>query len=498
MPQTAHYRNSLPERVTDGGLESRIKLPRGRSEQFALQELERQAEAGTFSDSESERSSVASENATSSDSSDTESGNGTWMILPSALDPTGHTIRRVTTEVMDGEEQLLLVKRRARAAKALALSGRKTTTTAQGMDDPRQVAADAASPEDFQHIKVIGVGGMGRVVLVRHRLNQKLYAMKVISKRSVRENNLAATILSERDVLGGTHHHALAVHLHWAFQTKSRLYLVMDYCPGGELSMHLERARRFQEDVAVFYAAELVLALEHLHQHGIVHRDLKPENMLLTEDGHLKLVDFGISKFGITEATSGAKTICGSYEYLGKSPEMLEGKEYGTAADWWAFGAVLFEFLTGLPPCYSHNPDEMRLRILHSPVTFPSFLSPAAKDLLGKLLVRNSSERLGSKCGSSEIKEHRFFRDIDWEMLLFRETRAPIQPCATPQTIVDASNFRAEFTRMSVGSMGSSGGGGILSESFKGFNFEAPEAAHIEYGYARDMGLPKSDGGMSA
>lgn len=109
------------------------------------------------------------------------------------------------------------------------------------------------------------------------------------------------------------------VHLHWAFQTKNSLFLVMDYCPGGELSVHLQHAERFSEEVAVFYAAEIVLALEHLHRHGIIYRDLKPENMLLTASGHLKLVDFGISKFGITEATIGATTICGSYEYLGTS-----------------------------------------------------------------------------------------------------------------------------------------------------------------------------------
>ena len=109
-----------------------------------------------------------------------------------------------------------------------------------------------------------------------------------------------------------------AVHLHWAFQTNTRLFLVMDYCPGGELSLHLRQASRFAEEVAAFYAAELALALEHLHRHGIVYRDLKPENILLTEIGHLKLVDFGISKFGITEATVGATSICGSYEYLGE------------------------------------------------------------------------------------------------------------------------------------------------------------------------------------
>lgn len=108
-----------------------------------------------------------------------------------------------------------------------------------------------------------------------------------------------------------------AVHLHWAFQSKTSLFLVMEYCPGGELSAHLQRAERFSVSVAQFYAAEIVLALEHLHRHGVIYRDLKPENVLLTARGHVKLVDFGISKFGITEATAGATTICGSYEYLG-------------------------------------------------------------------------------------------------------------------------------------------------------------------------------------
>lgn len=112
-------------------------------------------------------------------------------------------------------------------------------------------------------------------------------------------------------------HLTTSVRLHWAFQTPSSVFLVMDYCPGGELSVHLKHASRFPEELVHFYGAELLLAIEHLHRHGIIYRDLKPENVLLTEDGHLKLVDFGISKFGVTDPTSGATTVCGSYEYVG-------------------------------------------------------------------------------------------------------------------------------------------------------------------------------------
>ncbi|KAG6964628.1 hypothetical protein JG687_00005871 [Phytophthora cactorum] len=239
-------------------------------------ELHRQAETGIFSDSESD---------VSDSDSDTDEETGVWMALPSALSSTGRTFRRIETQVVNNEEQLQLVKRRAR---------KLARTTA----DAAESGADPVSPRDFHKIKVIGVGGMGRVLLVRHRRDRKLYAMKVVSKKSVKEKDMAARVLSERD-------------------TKDNLYFVMEYCPGGELSTHLERATRFTEEVAAFYAAELLLAVQQLHQHGILHRDLKPENILLTEDGHLKLVDFGISKFGITEATCGATTLCGSYEYLG-------------------------------------------------------------------------------------------------------------------------------------------------------------------------------------
>ncbi|KAG2975704.1 hypothetical protein PC118_g13775 [Phytophthora cactorum] len=381
-------------------------------------ELHRQAETGIFSDSESD---------VSDSDSDTDEETGVWMALPSALSSTGRTFRRIETQVVNNEEQLQLVKRRAR---------KLARTTA----DAAESGADPVSPRDFHKIKVIGVGGMGRVLLVRHRRDRKLYAMKVVSKKSVKEKDMAARVLSERDVLGGTCHHAL-VQLYWAFQTKDNLYFVMEYCPGGELSTHLERATRFTEEVAAFYAAELLLAVQQLHQHGILHRDLKPENILLTEDGHLKLVDFGISKFGITEATCGATTLCGSYEYL--APEILKGKEY------------------------ARTPK-------------------LSEDLMRKLLNRNPYERLGSLHGGSEIKEHAFFRHIDWEMITFREVQPLIQPCPSQETIIDGSNFRDEFTKVSLGSIDSPVGGGGFSESFKGFNFKASEDQQLEYGYSRD------------
>lgn len=404
------------------------------------------------------------------------------IMLPSKVDPLGRTIRRVTTEIVDADEQLELVKRRASAARSIALHSRDSSVARGGENSQLSQENRTVTPKDFEYIKVIGVGGMGRVVLVRNRQDDKLYAMKVVSKSTVLENNLVEKILSERDVLGGTHHHSL-VHLHWAFQTKNSLFLVMDYCPGGEISLHLRLAERFTEEVAMFYAAELVLALEHLHRHGIVYRDLKPENILLSEAGHLKLVDFGISKFGITEATKGAKTLCGSYEYL--APEVFERSGYGTAVDWWSLGAVMYELLTGLPPWYSQDWRVMRKRIIDQPLHLPSYLSEEAKDLLRGLLNKNPLDRLGSSGGSVEIKRHHFFRNIDWQMITFREVYPPIRPCESTGSIEDASNFDAEFTRLSIGSVDSSICGSY--DDFKGFNFEAPQLNHIEYGYSRDL-----------
>ncbi|KAG3197471.1 hypothetical protein PC128_g6814 [Phytophthora cactorum] len=352
-------------------------------------ELHRQAETGIFSDSESD---------VSDSDSDTDEETGVWMALPSALSSTGRTFRRIETQVVNNEEQLQLVKRRAR---------KLARTTA----DAAESGADPVSPRDFHKIKVIGVGGMGRVLLVRHRRDRKLYAMKVVSKKSVKEKDMAARVLSERDVLGGTCHHAL-VQLYWAFQTKDNF------------------------------------------------------------------------KFGITEATCGATTLCGSYEYL--APEILKGKEYGTAADWWAFGAVLYELLTGLPPWYSQNAKVMCKQVLYTPLSFPDLISLEAEDLMRKLLNRNPYERLGSLHGGSEIKEHAFFRHIDWEMITFREVQPLIQPCPSQETIIDGSNFRDEFTKVSLGSIDSPVGGGGFSESFKGFNFKASEDQQLEYGYSRD------------
>jgi serum/glucocorticoid-regulated kinase 2 len=149
----------------------------------------------------------------------------------------------------------------------------------------------------------------------------------------------------------------------------------------------MNKVLRFSEKVAKFYFAEIVIALEHLHNNNIFYRDLKPENILLDQDGHIKLADFGISRLNFTERDR-STTFCGSPEYM--SPEMLKpSRIHGRQVDYYALGALLFEMLTGLPPHFSENREEMYRKILSANIEFPRFLSPMAKSLLKGLMMKN-------------------------------------------------------------------------------------------------------------
>lgn len=200
---------------------------------------------------------------------------------------------------------------------------------------------------DFQLLKVIGKGAYGKVFLVRkiHGIDKnQYYAMKVLKKAHIvlHQKDTEHT-QNERSILEEVRHPFL-VRLFYAFQTDSKLYLILDYAPGGELFMYLEKEKMLMEDVAQFYMAELVLALEHLHKLGIIYRDLKPENVLLDQEGHVKLTDFGLSKVALNEDQR-ANTVCGTVEYM--APEILANLPYGKMVDWWSLGALSYDMMTG-------------------------------------------------------------------------------------------------------------------------------------------------------
>lgn len=255
-----------------------------------------------------------------------------------------------------------------------------------------------------------------------------------------------------------------------AFQTENKLFLVLDYCSGGELFFHLGKVGRFPEARAKFYSAQIILALEYIHQKDIIYRDLKPENVLLDALGNVKLTDFGLSKEGVSDHSTGATSFCGTPEYI--APEVLLRKGHGRAVDWWSLGALLYEMISGLPPFYSRNRETMFEKIMNAVLVFPPFMSESAKDLLSKLLVRDPQLRLGSsELDAIELKEHAFFVDVDFEGL----ASGAIIPPWTPLVVgsLDTSQFDKEFTDMLpiVSPDVRDAYFGSLDHSFDGFSF---------------------------
>jgi len=257
---------------------------------------------------------------------------------------------------------------------------------------------------------------------VRKKDTGKIYAMKVLDKKHILENNEVEHTLAEKNILQQIRHPFL-MNLHYSFQTDDKLYFILDYVNGGEMFFHLQREKKFSEERVRFYAAEILLALEHLHKNGIIYRDLKPENLLLTDEGHICLTDFGLCKEGIREETDRTVTFCGTPEYL--APEVLKGKGYGKAVDWWSFGSLIYEMLTGLPPFYSKDIQEMYRKIMTDKLKFPPSMSENAKNLLENLLQRDVNDRLRDPV---KIKEHPFFAPIDMEALWQKKLKAPFVP----------------------------------------------------------------------
>ncbi|KAI8997074.1 kinase-like domain-containing protein [Pilobolus umbonatus] len=296
------------------------------------------------------------------------------------------------------------------------------------------------SVEDFQPLCVLGRGAFGKVFLVKHEKTKELYAMKVLKKASlVVHGRQAQQAKTERQILEEVRH-PFIVKLCYAFQTPVDLHMILDYAVGGELFRHLDHEGMFSEPMAVFYAAELVLALEHLHSLGIVYRDLKPENCLLDREGHVMLTDFGLSKVAVDGKTN---TICGTAEYM--APEILMGLEYDFTVDWWSLGILIFDMLTGSPPFRSNNRKKTIDSILSKKIMMPYYMTAETKDILSKLLRKNPNARLGAKPKKADaIRKHKFFRGVNWTDLFNRQLPPPIVPVVTDPEL--AENFDPLFT----------------------------------------------------
>ena len=302
---------------------------------------------------------------------------------------------------------------------------------------------------DFEPLRCLGKGSFGTVILVRQISTGKLYAQKQFKKASlIVRKQLVDQTKAERVILESINRHPFVVKLFYAFQDYEKLYLILEYAQGGELFTRMLTERMFPEETAAFYMAEMVLALEHLHHTvGVVYRDLKPENILLDSEGHLLLTDFGLSKVAV-DGHHRCRSMTGTLEYM--APEVLLQQSYGTAVDWWSFGILGFDLLTGASPFRADCETKVKHKILKQKLTVPFFMSEDARDLLTRLLRKDPKKRLGA-CMPKDmgiIKKHRFFRKIDWKKLEARELEPPIKPLITNPEL--AENFSAEFTDLAL------------------------------------------------
>ncbi|OHT11908.1 AGC family protein kinase [Tritrichomonas foetus] len=290
------------------------------------------------------------------------------------------------------------------------------------------------SLDSFKVISPIAKGGYGRVSLCEKTNTGDLFAIKMIPKDDLDKRNGYNQALIEKDsMMKGMSAHV--VKLYYTFQAENFLYLVMEFMPGGDLYSLLSNVGSLDEETLKYYAVEIASALGHLHSCDIVHCDLKPDNLLISEDGHIKLGDFGLSKIAFE---GGYKSSCnekaeGTPEYL--APEVLTRGEVGPAADWWSFGAILFEMAEGIPPFTGDTAEEVFAKVVKGNYEWTSDISESLKDLVKGLLTIDPDDRMGF----DEVMYHPFFDDVSWEGR--RSEPAPFSP--QRQSPTDVSYFES-------------------------------------------------------
>ncbi len=308
-------------------------------------------------------------------------------------------------------------------------------------------AKERLKVSDFSPIKVLGKGSFGKVILVKHKQTGRLYAQKQLKKVTmvVNTKNYERT-LTERTILEKVSHPNI-VKLYYALQDFDKVYLFLEYLEGGELFFHLSQERIISEKIACFYTAEMILALRHLHINaGVIYRDLKPENCLLNRRGHLVLTDFGLSK-----VSDRCNSVDGTAQYI--APEVIRKEEYDSKCDWWSLGIVTYDMLTGQTPFRANNSAKIMEKVLTQKVNYPYYLSQIAQDFLRKCLNKTVSKRINLDDDDAfrKIKEHQFFRYINWKHL--EEQNDDLQPPPIIPIVSNpelAENFDDEFTSLNI------------------------------------------------
>jgi serine/threonine protein kinase len=323
-----------------------------------------------------------------------------------------------------------------------------------GFDHPQ------LSIDSFHQIAVIGQGFYGKVTLARKIDTGELFAIKSIPKHRLVQSNKVHTVLTERNTLAEASH-PFIVSLYYAFQTKTRFYLCLDFVAGGELFQRMQQARSLSVPEIRLYIAEISLALSHLHSLGIIYRDLKPENILLDQEGHVKLTDFGLAKHLNSDVKT--STFCGTSEYL--APEIVTGKLYGIAVDWWAVGILMYEMVCGKTPFCCESKAKLFKRIAQAEVPFPDGIDSKVESLIIGLLEKDPIKRFGF----TQLRKHEFFNGLDFDDVLAKKVRPVFIP---PLQNSEFGDYETTTTTMEtldwpvIGSI----------EQVKGFSFDSGTA----------------------
>ena len=281
------------------------------------------------------------------------------------------------------------------------------------------------SYSDFEPLKLLGTGAFGKVLLVRYISNDKLYAMKVLSKSQLKLKKQEEHSKNERDLMVKLNN-PFIINIKFAFQDESKLYIVSEFMQGGDMFYHIHHSTiNMTEDTVKFYIIELILGIEFLHKNNVIFRDLKPENILMDAEGHIKISDFGLSKI-LENPKDKAYTLCGTTKYL--APEILKNRGYDKSVDWWSLGCIYYEMLTGKIPFKIKN-NKIDLSVFEEKINFKENMNPLIIDLINRLLEINPKKRIGyGENDSKQIKEHKYFSDVDWNKYMNKEIEPPFIP----------------------------------------------------------------------
>ena len=343
---------------------------------------------------------------------------------------------------------------------------------------------------DFDYIQVLGQGSFGKVMLAEHKSTSEVYAIKILGKKEVLEDDDIESTMTERRVLALAGGCKFLTKMYATFQTPERLYYVMEFLNGGDLMYHIQCHGQFTPAQCQFYTAEICVGLGYLHSQGVVYRDLKLDNVMLSADGHIKIADFGMCKEDMN-GSARTTTFCGTPGYL--APEILAERPYAKSVDFWSLGVMVYEMMTGESPFDSEDDDQLFDMIQHAPIEYPEHLGESAKLILRGFLTRDENKRLGcTKGGLDEVKRHEYFAGVDWVKLEQGEVEPPFKPDVGKGK--EAKNFDDEFTNCSASleEIDPNIVAQFNQEEFEGFSFVNPDT------FAELMGASKTDRALIA